>query len=67
MNMERMRTQLQTKIEHSHHEWTAKLQIYVTDVSLNREQTEKDIKQIEDLLKSMMAVYEKQSQLLLQK
>jgi len=44
MNMERVRSQMQTKIEHSHHEWTAKLEIYVTDISINREETEKDIK-----------------------
>jgi len=42
--MERVRSQMQTKIEHSHHEWTAKLEIYVTDISINREETEKDIK-----------------------
>ena len=45
-NIERQRTEFQTKLHNVHTEWSAKLQIYVTDISANREKTEKDVKQI---------------------
>ena len=52
---------MQTKLYNCHTEWSAKLQIYVTDISANREKTEKDVKQIQDLLASMATVSEKQA------
>lgn len=58
---------MQTKLYNCHTEWSAKLQIYVTDISANREKTEKDVKQIQDLLSSMATVSEKQAQLMLQR
>lgn len=32
-NIERQRTEMQTKLHNCHTEWSAKLQIYVTDIS----------------------------------
>ena len=58
---------MQTKVHNCHFEWSAKLQIYVTDISAQREKTEKDVKQIQDLLSSMATVGEKQAQLLIQR
>lgn len=66
-NIERQRTEMQTKLQNSHGEWSAKLQVYVTDISAQREKTEKDVKQIQDLLASMATVSEKQAQLMLQR
>jgi hypothetical protein len=37
---------MQTKLQNCHNEWSAKLQVYVTDISAQREKTEKDVKQI---------------------
>lgn len=50
---------MQTKLQHCHTEWSAKLQIYTTDISAQREKTEKDVRQIQDLLASMATVSEK--------
>lgn len=60
-NIERQRSEMQTKLDSSHTEWSVKLQIYVTDISVQREKTEKDVKQIQDLLASMATVGEKQA------
>lgn len=43
-NIEKQRTEMQTKLENAHYEWSCKLQIYVTDISTQRAQTENDIK-----------------------
>ena len=64
-NIERQRTEMQTKLHYQHTEWSSKLQVYVTDITSQRDKTEKDVKQIQDLLASMATVSEKQAQLML--
>ena len=52
-NHERARTEFQNKFENMHNAFTCKLQLYVTDIRQNSEQTQNDLKSIENLLSNM--------------
>jgi hypothetical protein len=46
-------------LESTHNGWTCKLQLFVTDMNEQSDKTQKDLKQIQDLLASMTAVSDK--------
>ena len=65
--LESQRKDFQYKLESAHNGWTCKLQLFVTDMNEQSDKTQKDLKQIQDLLQSMQAVSDKQAGLLQQR
>ena len=57
--LEYQRKDFQHKLESTHNGWTCKLQLFVTDMNEQSDKTQKDLKQIQDLLASMTAVSDK--------
>jgi chromosome segregation ATPase len=55
---------MQTRLETLHNKWTCKLQIYVTDMTAQSEQSAGELAQIEKLLASMQTIGLKQAELL---
>lgn len=62
--LEYQRKDFQHKLESTHSSWTCKLQLFVTDMNEQSDKTQRDLRQIQDLLASMTAVSDKQAGLL---